>query len=190
MGGGSADAAGVLFALNLLTGEKFTNAELREIGVTLGADVPFLLLGGTAHAEGIGEKLTALKTLPELPLVILKGTESISTAAAYQAIDTCPKANHPEMKIIRQAVENQDIDLLCRKCGNLFETVTNCADVEKARKALLSHGAECAVMTGSGAAVFGIFRNEEKAQKCAEMVKQEFAFVRKCHTTGQAFLIE
>lgn len=187
MGGGSADAAGVLYALNLLTGEKYSNQELREIGVTLGADVPFLLLGGTARAKGIGEELTALKPLPEWPLVILKGTESISTPAAYHAIDSLINPQHPDTDSMLNAVENQDFDLLCQNCSNLFESVTDCQDVVRAEKALREHGAECAVMTGSGAAVFGIFRNPETAQSCADSLKEDFAFVQACHLTGQGF---
>ena len=189
MGGGSADAAGVLYALNLLTRERYSNPEPREIGVRLGADVPFLLLGGTARAQGIGEVLTSLKPLPEIPLVILKGTEGISTPAAYKAIDALEHPVHPDTDAMLKAVEYRDIDLLCRNCTNLFEAVTECQDVSRAEKALLEHGAECAVMTGSGAAVFGIFKNQETARICAENLKQDFAFVQACHTTEQAFQV-
>ena len=189
MGGGSADAAGVLYALNLLTGEKYSNQELREIGVTLGADVPFLLLGGTARAQGIGEILTPLKALPEIPLVILKGTESISTPAAYKAIDSLTHAVHPDTQAMLNAVQNQDLHLLYQNCSNLFEAVTECQDVVRAKNALLKYHAECAVMTGSGAAVFGIFKNSETALHCAETLKEDFAFVQACHTVGQAFQI-
>ncbi len=190
MGGGSADAAGVLYALNLLTGETYSNPELREIGVKLGADVPFLLLGGTARAQGIGEVLTSLKPLPEIPLVILKGTEGISTPAAYKAIDALENPVHPDTEAMLRAVETQNISLLAKSCANLFEAVTECEDVTRAEKKLLEYGAECAVMTGSGAAVFGIFKNPQTAQACAEALKQEFTFVQACHTTGQAFLTE
>lgn len=190
MGGGSADAAGVLYVLNLLTEKYYTNPELREIGVKLGADVPFLLLGGTARAQGIGEILTPLNPLPEIPLVILKGTESISTPAAYKAIDTLINPVHPDTEAILHAVDTQNMDLLSRNCSNLFETVTECEDVTRAEKKLLEYGAECAVMTGSGAAVFGIFKNPQTAQVCAETLQKEFVFAQACHTTGQAFLTE
>lgn len=190
MGGGSADAAGVLYGLNLLTEKNYTNQELRDIGVKLGADIPFLLLGGTVRAQGIGEVLTELKPLPEIPLVILKGTEGISTPEAYRAIDRLEHPEHPDTEAMLKAVEMQDIELLSRSCGNLFASVTECQDVDRAKKSLLLHGAECAVMTGSGAAVFGIFRSSEEAEACAEALRKEFAFAEACHTTGQAFLIE
>ncbi|MBR0484279.1 MAG: 4-(cytidine 5'-diphospho)-2-C-methyl-D-erythritol kinase [Oscillospiraceae bacterium] len=189
MGGGSADAAGVLYALNLLTEKNYSNPELREIGVNLGADVPFLLLGGTARAQGIGEVLTSLRPLPEIPLVILKGTESISTPEAYKAIDSLLSPVHPDTSAMLKAVQNQDVELLCQNCANLFEAVTECQDVSRAEKVLLEHGAQCAVMTGSGAAVFGIFKDSMTAKACAENLRHDFAFVQACHMTKQAFQV-
>ncbi|MDE6087852.1 MAG: hypothetical protein K2G25_05640, partial [Oscillospiraceae bacterium] len=80
----------------------------------------------------------------------------------------------------------QDQELLCRSCGNLFESAISCEDVTRAKRELLSHGAECAVMTGSGSAVFGIFKNRESADVCAELLKSEseseFDFVQACQT--------
>ncbi len=190
MGGGSADAAGILYALNQMTGQPFSNQELREIGVKLGADVPFFLLGSTARAQGIGEILTPLRPLPELPLVILKGNEGISTPAAYRAIDALEHPQHPDINAMLQAIETQNLNLLYRNCANLFESVTDCPEVTQAKQALLDCGAECAVMTGSGAAVFGIFKEQESACRCARALEQKFAFVRVCHTAGQAFLIQ
>lgn len=189
MGGGSADAAGVLYGLNLLTEKHYSNQKLREIGLTLGADVPFLLLGGTAHAEGIGEILTPLRPLPELPLVIVKGTESISTPEAYRAIDSLQTPEHPDTKSLLNAVNKQDIWLLCQSCKNLFESAVNCPEVVQAKQALKELGAECAVMTGSGSAVFGIFKNQETAKACAEVLKEKFAFAEVCETVKEAFLV-
>lgn len=189
MGGGSADAAGVLYGLNFLTEKHYSNQKLREIGLSLGADVPFLLLGGTALAEGIGEILTPLRPLPELPLVIVKGTESISTPDAYRAIDTLENPEHPDTKAMLNAVNRQEIVALCRNCKNLFESAIDCPEVEDAKKALMEQGAKCAVMTGSGSAVFGIFTEEKTAQHCAEALKEKFQFVQACTAVKEAFLI-
>ncbi len=178
MGGGSADAAGVLWGLNRLLGCGLTDAQLHDIGTKLGADVPFLLLGGTAYAEGIGELLTPLPPLPALPVVIVKGTESISTPAAYRAIDTLTAPAHPDTGAMLQAVRTGDITLLCRSCGNLFEQAVDCAEVSRARQRLREQGAQCAVMTGSGAAVFGIFADTAAAAACAAALQGEFSFVR------------
>lgn len=182
MGGGSADAAGVLYGLNQLFNTGYSNEQLRELGVQLGADVPFFLLGGTAFAEGIGEKLTRLKPWNALPLVIVKGNESISTPEAYRAVDRLVNPVHPDTRQMLQAVEKQDRNLLCRSCANLFESAISCEDVIRAKQMLLQHGAECAVMTGSGSAVFGIFENQVSANACAELLKQDFSFVQACQT--------
>lgn len=187
MGGGSADAAGVLYGLNMLLDTRYTNQELRNLGVQLGADVPFFLMGGTAFAEGIGEKLTGLKPWNALPLVILKGNESISTPEAYRAVDRLVNPVHPDTRQMLQAVEKQDRNLLCRSCVNLFESAISCEDVIRAKRALLQHGAECAVMTGSGSAVFGIFENQVSANTCAELLKQDFSFVQACQTQERNF---
>lgn len=184
MGGGSADAAGVLYGLNELLNTGYSNAQLRELGVQLGADVPFFLLGGTASAQGIGEKLTGLRPWNGLPLVIVKGRQSISTPEAYRAIDALVNPVHPDTESMLRAVATQDQALLCRSCGNLFESAISCSDVDHAKRELLAHGAECAVMTGSGSAVFGIFKDQKSADACAELLKSEsgFEFVQACQT--------
>ncbi len=189
MGGGSADAAAVFFALNELLGCGCPNEKLREIGTPLGADVPFLLLGGTAYAEGIGEKLTALPALPEVPLVLLKGTQSISTPAAYRAIDGLEHPPHPATAQVLRAVREQNIPLLAESCGNLFEAVSDCEDVRRARRTLLQAGARCAVMTGSGSAVFGIFDSMEEAERCAAQAAGDFAFARAVTMTSEPFVV-
>lgn len=185
MGGGSADAAGVLFALNKLLRCGYSNEKLREIGIKLGADVPFLLMGGTVLAEGIGEILTPLRPLPELPLVILKGRQSISTPKAYAAIDALEAPFHPDTARMLEAVETQNTALLAEHCGNTFEDAAALADVERAKAALLEDGALCAVMTGSGSAVFGIFPDQQLADACAVKRRAEFAFAQSCKTTAE-----
>lgn len=187
MGGGSADAAGVLYALNQMLDCGYSNQALRNLGVKLGADVPFFLLGGTAFAQGIGEILTPLKPWNQIPLVIVKGRKSISTPEAYRAIDRLENPVHPDTEAMLQAIAVQDKNLLCRSCANLFEFAIDCQDVVRAKSALLKHGAECAVMTGSGSAVFGIFENQESAQACADALASEFVFVQACSTEEKNF---
>ena len=192
MGGGSSDAAGVLWGLNRLLDCGFTNAQLREIGVKLGADVPFLLLGGTAYAEGVGEILTPLPAAPGLRLILVKGTESVSTPAAYKAIDALESPAHPDTPAMLQAIRTGDAALLKKSCGNLFEQAIDCSDVTRAKKRLLACGAEYAVMTGSGAAVFGIFPEEMPEQQFSAALQtlgQEFAFARHAALTDQQFVV-
>lgn len=194
MGGGSADAAGVLWGLNELLHGGFTNEALREIGVKLGADVPFMLLGGTALARGIGEELKPLSPLPEhFPFVIVKGEESISTPAAYKAIDALGEDTpHPDTAGVLWAVETQDAELLAEKCANLFEYAIPCADVQRAEQRLRDSGALAAVMTGSGAAVFGIFpvgTKKEALEDMADTLRSEFAFSQAAYPTAEPFAI-
>ncbi len=189
MGGGSADAACVLYALNTLLECGYSNEELRKIGIQLGADVPFILMGGTALAEGVGEILTPLPPLPKLPMVILKGRQGISTPKAYAAIDSLESPFHPDTQQMLRAVREQDIKLLAKHCGNTFDDAVSLADVERAKTALLADGAKCAVMTGSGSAVFGIFADMQQAEACALKRRGEFAFAQACTMTNTPFVV-
>lgn len=192
MGGGSSDAAGVLYGLNELLGCGFSNEKLREIGAKLGADVPFILLGGTALARGIGEKLKPLSPLPEtVNFVIVKGEESISTPAAYKAIDALTEPVHPDTAGVLWAVETKDTERLAEKCANLFEAAIDCKDVTRARERLRGCGARCAVMTGSGAAVFGIFPDDtpqETLSQIADTLRGAFPFAQAAHPVETSFL--
>ena len=193
MGGGSADAAGVLWGLDRLLETHLSDEQLRAVGVTLGADVPFLMTGGTALAEGIGEILKPLRPLPTtLPLVIVKGEAGISTPAAYRAIDALTDPPHPDVAGNVWAVETRQTDLLIETCGNLFEDAVDCADVDRAKQRLLEVGAACAVMTGSGAAVFGIFpagTDDAALESAAETLKKEFAFAQAAHPAPERFTV-
>ena len=194
MGGGSADAAGVLWGLNELLSGGFSNEALRRIGVKLGADVPFILLGGTALARGIGEDLKSLSPLPEsFKFVIVKGEESVSTPAAYKAIDTLGEDTpHPDTAGVLWAVETKDEERLAEKCANLFEYAVPCEDVQRAEERLQAMGALAAVMTGSGAAVFGIFPMKtpgEQLEGIADTLRQEFTFAQAAHPVESAFVI-
>ncbi len=189
MGGGSADAACVLYALNTLLECGYSNEELRKIGIQLGADVPFILMGGTAFAEGVGEILTPLPPLPKLPMVILKGRQGISTPKAYAAIDSLESPFHPDTQQMLRAVREQDIELLAKHCGNTFDDAVSLADVERAKTALLADGAKCAVMTGSGSAVFGIFADMQQAEACALKRRGEFVFAQACTMTNTPFVV-
>ena len=154
--------------------------------------MPFLLLGGTAYAEGVGELLTPLPAVPGLRMMIVKGTESVSTPAAYKAIDALESPVHPDTAAMLRAVRTGDAALLKKSCGNLFEQAIDCADVTRAKQRLLECGAEYAVMTGSGAAVFGIFPEEMPESAFAAALgtlAQEFAFARRSAPTDKPFLV-
>lgn len=157
LGGGSSDAACTLKALNELFGYPFRDEALIELGATVGADVPFFIMGGTVYASGIGDVLTPLKPLPRLNMVVAKGTEGVSTRQAYGYIDELPNLRHIDTEAAIDCVLYQDTVSLCRYCGNVFEQTPLPDSVRTIKSAMLEHGALCSVMTGSGSAVFGIF---------------------------------
>ncbi len=171
MGGGSADAAAVLEGLNDLLALKLSVGELCLIGKKLGADVPFCILKGTALCEGIGEKLSSLPFPGRIPCVILKPQVSLSTKEMYRLTDAYIKtASHPDTKSLTDALTTHDTEALFSACDNFMEqaAIGICPEIEELKQSLKDAGAVTAMMTGSGSAVFGLFRDEESAKKAFE----------------------
>ncbi len=163
MAGGSADAAAVLRALRALTAPALSDGELERIGARVGSDVPFCVRGGTQLAEGRGEQLTILRPAPKLYAAICKPDFPISTPALFQCSDSVELTERPDTAAMLAAIEHGDAAAVCANVKNVFEQVLDGAQrkrIEEIKRALLSHGAECAAMTGSGSAVFGLFREE------------------------------
>lgn len=183
MGGGSTDGAAVLLALQGLTGNALPQEKLLEIAVSLGADVPFFLYGGTAYGACIGEKLEPLPLFSTDCLVIAKGTAGVSTAQAYGAIDALQNPKHPPVQQLRKALEAGGTAAeIAPLCGNLFELAVELEEVQQIRSTMLEQGALCSVMTGSGAAVFGLFPNRESAESACAVLRKQVPFAEVCHT--------
>lgn len=182
MGGGSSDAAAVLYCLAKMTGGKIPAPQ------SLGADVPFFLIGGTAFVSGIGEKIAPIKSYGGRILVIAKGNEGVSTAEAYRKIDMLENPVHPQTDMLVKAIEIGD-EHAYRYFGNLFEEAVSLKEVENIKARMLSCGALSSVMTGSGSAVFGLFNNMEAAVKCAEMLSETGFFAQVCNTVDEAFIV-
>lgn len=183
MGGGSTDGAAVLLALQELTGNVLPQEKLLEIAVSLGADVPFFLYGGTAYGAGIGEKLEPLPLFSTDCLVIAKGTAGVSTAQAYGAIDALQNPEHPPVQQLRKVLEAGGTAAeIAPLCGNLFELAVELEEVQQIRSTMLEQGALCSVMTGSGAAVFGLFPNRESAESACAVLRKQVPFAEVCHT--------
>ncbi|MDE7099261.1 MAG: 4-(cytidine 5'-diphospho)-2-C-methyl-D-erythritol kinase [Ruminococcus sp.] len=181
MGGGSTDAAAVLFCLNKLTGKTFSAPE------KLGADVPFFLTGGTAYVFGIGEKIYKINDYSGKIIVIAKGKEGVSTAEAYAEIDNLKNPAHICVKEMVNAINNgEDI---CSYVGNIFEQAVNLCEVDDIKTKMMKSGAEASCMTGSGSAVFGIFADAEKAQSCAEILENDGYFSQTCEPVSKSFII-
>ena len=166
-------------ALNKLLNTDYSFNELVKIGTRLGADVPFFLMGGTAFAEGIGEKLTKAPDYSGRILVIGKGSQGISTVEAYRKIDSLINPVHPQTDKLAESLKNGGSDAY-RYFGNLFELAAELEDVEKIKSYMFGSGALNALMTGSGSAVFGVFDNISDAEKCCSDLKKKGFFSSVC----------
>lgn len=180
MGGGSADAAATLRALNELDGNRFTAEELAEMGAAIGADVPFCVLGGTALCEGIGEVITPITTTLDAALVVAMGNEGVSTPQAFAALDARYRdfvdfAPSQTPTALINALQKGSLSDTVGALFNRFEEVVEPMRpaVSEIKRSLLEHGALAAQMSGSGPSVFGIFENERDAERAALALKNE-----------------
>lgn len=174
MAGGSSDAAATLVGLNKLFALGLTKEQLMEIGVQIGADVPYCVMRGTALAEGIGEKLTPLAPAPECYILIGKPAISVSTPFVYKNLKLNEETVHPDIDGMIQAIEKQDLYGITARMGNVLESVTIGAfpEIEAIKNHMKEHGAVNAMMSGSGPTVFGIFDSKEKAELAYQQLKE------------------
>lgn len=171
MAGGSADGAGVLVALNELTGAGLTDDELCDIGVKIGADVPFCIKGGTLLAQGIGDVLNKVKPLRKCYIVIAKPDCSVNTAYAYKQFDEFGKEHTPDKLGMLYAMQSRDLNEICSKMENVFEQFIAVDNKVEIKEVMRNHSALGVCMSGSGPTVFGIFDDKEKAERCALELK-------------------
>lgn len=174
MAGGSSDAAAVLVGVNRLFHMGFTLEELMERGVRLGADVPYCILRGTALAEGIGEKLTALSAPPPCHVLIAKPKVHVSTKFVYGNLKAHELKEHPDIDGQIQALRDGDLYRMAELMGNVLETVTIPAYpvVQEIKDIMKKQGAVNAMMSGSGPTVFGLFDDKTKARKAYEKLRR------------------
>ena len=176
MAGGSTDAAAVFHGLNALFELDMSISEMCAMGVKIGADVPYCIIGGTALAQGIGEKLTLLKPLPPCHILIVKPDISVSTKWVYDNLDAPKLERHPDIDGMVAAIDNEDLDAVTLRMENVLETVTinEYPIIKEIKIKILALGAENALMSGSGPTVFGIFDEEEKAISAYDKLKNEY----------------
>ena len=171
MGGGSADAAAVLVGLNTLYCAPLSKTELCALGASVGADVPFALMGGTCRVQGLGDLIKALPPCPDCWFTVVMPGYGISTPAAFAAYDQIGSPTHPDCAAQETAIRSGDLNGLCSAAGNALEVCAGGADTAALKEALTAHGARAALMTGSGAAVFGIFETEDAARQAASALE-------------------
>lgn len=177
MGGGSSDAAAVLRALNTLSGDLIPLDQLAQIGEKVGSDVPYCVIGGTALAEGKGERLTRLPALPDCSIVVCKPGFSVSTPELFGCIDCRRIRCRPDTEGIVSALHTGDLPGVARRMYNVFEDVLpdrKRAEIDQIKHELVSEGALGAVMSGTGPTVFGIFDVESKAHNAYSVLKDQY----------------
>ena len=175
MAGGSTDAASTMFGVNRLFGLNLSMGKMMELGVRLGADVPYCVMRGTALAEGIGEKLTRITPVPHMWILIAKPQIDVSTRLVYEQLDMGGIQKHPDIDGIIRAIEAQDVVRIAQSMGNVLENVTVplYPVIETIKQDMLSHGAINAMMSGSGPTVFGIFPDEQTTLACQAFLKKK-----------------
>lgn len=174
LAGGSSDAAAVLVGMNRIFNLGLKQNKLMELGLKIGADVPFCIMRGTALAEGIGEKLTALPPMPKCPVLIAKPAISVSTKAVYEGLKLYDGMEHPDIDGVMEGIQQKDLKGVASHMGNILETVTipMYPVIEDIKKLMLENGALNAMMSGSGPTVFGLFPNEKEIRRAYEALKQ------------------
>lgn len=184
MAGGSSDAAAVLRGLNELLGLDMPPLRLAEIGAQVGSDIPYCVFGGTALAEGRGEKITPLPPMPQCWVVLAKPGFPISTPELFAQLDKQKIRCHPDTAGMLSALKGGDLSGIARRMFNVFEEALSPRKrdrVEELKGKLLHHGALGSSMSGTGPTVFGLFEDRAVAQKAYEAV------VPLCHDT---FLVQ
>lgn len=177
MAGGSSDAAAVIVGLDKLLNTGLSQDELYSIGERVGADVPFCIAGGTRLCVNIGEVMAKLPDLPECYMVIVKPDQGVSTMEAYSNYDSAEWIRHPDNEGFLFAATKSDLKTMCNKAANVFEQVVEVSDRVKIKAIMRNHNAKVAMMTGSGAAIFGIFETEKEASACAKELRNKFTSV-------------
>lgn len=176
LAGGSTDAAAVLKLMNKLFEVNVPKEELMELGLKLGADIPYCIQGGTALCEGVGEVITPLKSFKDKIIVLVKPSFGVSTKEVYKNFDMEKVKKHPETEALIKAMAEDDLRYVAYNMRNLLENVTL-----KKHKVLISlkeemnkYGAINSMMSGSGPTVFAFFDDMLKAQKCFEKMKEKY----------------
>ncbi|SFK72619.1 4-diphosphocytidyl-2-C-methyl-D-erythritol kinase [Lachnospiraceae bacterium KH1T2] len=178
LAGGSSDAAAVMRGINAEFNLGLSDEKLQELGVRLGADVPYCIKGGTMLSEGIGEILTEIRpALKDIYCLLAKPKEGASTKEVYQRYDSLDHHVHPDVDAMIKAIEGQNIKGIINNLGNVLEdvTISMLPVVGDIKMKMLESGAEGTLMSGSGPTVFGIFSSKEKMQQAAAVINRNFA---------------
>lgn len=175
LAGGSTDAAGVIKGINELYKLNLSDQEMMDIGLKIGADVPYCIIGGTALAEGIGEKLTVISPLKETWCVLAKPPIGVSTVEVYKELKLDGIVEHPKTDKLISCIEEGDLITLSQNMINVLETVTieKYPIISEIKNVMMDFHALGSLMSGSGPTVFGLFEDKNTAEKCYSKLKEE-----------------
>ena len=176
LAGGSTDAAAVLKIMNKLFHINASEEKLMELGLKLGADVPYCISGGTAICKGIGEEVTKLKPFKDKILVLVKPPFGVSTKVVYQEFKLDRVRNHPNTNLLINAIENDNLEEVCSNMKNLLENVTlrKHKVLINIKEEMKRYGSVGTMMSGSGPTVFAFFDDMLSAQRCFEKMKLKY----------------
>ena len=182
LAGGSSNAAATFKAINTLWDLRLSTRELMSVGKSIGADIPFCIMGGTALARGIGEKLTLLNSFAGANILICTPDIEISTAYAYGGIDL--KGNRLNTKALIESIEKQDIQSVSKNLGNKMESfiIGENPTIGDIKEIMIETGALGSIMSGSGPSVFGIFEDEDKMMFAKERLLKDYKQTYACKT--------
>lgn len=184
LAGGSTDAAATLRGLNELWGLGLSDIELMELGKPIGADIPYCIYGGTALAEGIGEKLTRLRGFGGKHILLANPEIQVSTARIYQNLNLEGLNKRPDTEKLMQAITEDDLEYVARNMVNVLETVTIPMHpvISEIKQDMISSGAIGALMSGSGPTVFGIFKTEKELDESKAKLEKKVKLTIKTKT--------
>lgn len=175
MAGGSTDCSAFIVLMNRLFDLKLSKKDMLDLGKDLGADVAPCFYDKPVLAEGIGDRITKIDTNIKYYIVIIKPEISCSTKEMYKKIDTKKISQKDTTKELIKALEDNDIELLANNLYNIFEEVIEQIEtIQKIKKEFIQSGAISSLMTGSGSAVYGIFKDKNEAKKAYENLKDKY----------------
>ena len=185
LAGGSADGAAVLVALNELYETGLSSDELCDIGVKIGADVPFCIKGGTKLSQGIGEVLSDVKPLRRCYILIAKPDFAVNTGLAYSQFDEFGKTHTPNQLEMLKAIYSRDLNEISLRLENVFEQFIEVPNRINIKEVMRNNNALGTCMSGSGPTVFGIFEKKDDAENAAEELKSLAKDIYVCHPVSK-----
>ncbi len=186
LAGGSSDAAATLKGLNELYQAGLSMNELMQLGVKIGADVPYCIMLGTALSEGIGEVLTPLSPMPKCSILLVKPDLCVSTKYVYENLKLTPDVIHPDILHMQEALAEGNLDHLAERMDNILQTVTvqNYPIITNIKNKMIELGALTSLMSGSGPTVFGIYSNASIAHQAYNYFRRNSEYGRQVFLTN------